>query len=102
MPSDEEPMNNEIKDRLAMTLNEDWKRFAYRILDDADIERLDTDNNTVYEKCFAMLTMWNSKSDTQITKAIVKLKLNELNRRDLLIDLATGITYLCVCVCYTG
>jgi len=85
-----------------MSLNDDWKKFAYHILEDADIQRLDIDNATAYEKCFAMLTLWNTKSEIPISKAIVKLKLNELNRRDLLIDLAQGIgffVFCCLCMC---
>ena len=82
------PVTPEINDRLAMLLNEDWRKFAYEVLTDYQIQRIDMDNSTVYEKCFEMLKLWNQQSQKTVVNSMVIEILKKLKRNDILLSLA--------------
>jgi len=76
-------MNAEIKDRLAMALNNDWKNFGMEILHDNQIKMIDIDERSVYEKCYTMLTQWEKESKVPVTVGMVIQILMRLKRNDI-------------------
>lgn len=89
-PSDEDEIDGEIIEFVAPKLNNDWKRFAIDKLSDEDIEHIDLDNRNVYEKCQKMLLRWKQTSKIKVTKAMLKLRLRDIHRNDILCDLIEG------------
>lgn len=83
-------IDNKIKDYLAMTLHEDWKKFAFYILNDNDIKIIDIDQRGVYEKCFTMLNQWERNSKEPVTIIMVKQILEKLKRNDIWISMKDG------------
>ena len=80
---DGDRINKDIKDYLAMTLIDDWKRFGCEVLNDNKINMIDKDENGVYGKCFEMLTQWERKNEEFVTIGMVEQILMRLKRNDI-------------------
>ena len=64
--------------------------FARKILEENQVVQIDSDNGTVYDKCYAMFLAWEKNSPVQVTIAMVKLLLQSLKRNDILLDVFQG------------
>ena len=89
-----EKLNKEIKDLICKRLNNDWKDFCRRVLPDHEVEMIDRDNDTIYEKSYAVFTKWERTSSDAINVAMVKTQLRALRRNDIILDVFKGMVVL--------
>lgn len=88
-PADDAPLSNKMRDNMAKRLGNEWKRFARDtdLFNEPLIESIEMEERTVYERCHKMLRTWEQKSPAKVTVAMAKLKLAEMGRNDLLLDI---------------
>jgi len=79
------PLSVQKHDLLAVKLGRSWKRFARmtELFIEAEIEDIECNCNTMYERCYQMLIQWGRKSRNVITVSMVTAILISIQRNDL-------------------